>query len=311
MEGSKLFWKLGAFAKFDFKRFGADAQRLKVIKSKPVPTERKHVKSSGLSENMESQHKIANGDRNSLEKKKRRKKKKKQTPAQAAMKKEEEVRQLRNKCHIHVLGTDIPDPLESFEQLSKIYYAQPQLLQNIENEGYKEPTAIQRQAIPIMMQERDIMACAPTGSGKTAAFILPILHHLKETSSCGVRAVILAPTRELAKQILMESRKLSKGSGLRSCYIEKKATAVKKSKKQFVIITFNIIFILIITTFIIITIFTVIITTFVLITTNTTFISIIILIIITAVIIVFIIPTFVIIIIFISIITPPSLSISS
>ncbi|GFO34726.1 ATP-dependent RNA helicase ddx52 [Plakobranchus ocellatus] len=180
---------------------------------------------------MESEHKIPNGDRNSLEKKKRRKKKKKQSPAQAAMKKEEET--IPCSSSYEKRRRDIPDPLESFEQLSKIYCVQPQLLHNIENEGYKEPTAIQRQAIPIMMQERDIMACAPTGSGKTAAFILPILHHLKETSSCGVRAVILAPTRELAKQILMESRKLSKGSGLRSCYIEKEATAVKKSKKQF------------------------------------------------------------------------------
>ena len=44
------------------------------------------------------------------------------------------------------------------------------------------------------------MACAPTGSGKTVAFILPILHHLKKAKSCGFRAVVLAPTRELAKQ---------------------------------------------------------------------------------------------------------------
>lgn len=46
------------------------------------------------------------------------------------------------------------------------------------------------------------MACAPTGSGKTAAFILPILHHLKEPRNEGIRALVLAPTRELAKQVM-------------------------------------------------------------------------------------------------------------
>ena len=48
------------------------------------------------------------------------------------------------------------------------------------------------------------MACAPTGSGKTAAFILPILHQLKEPRNGGIRALVLAPTRELAKQVRMK-----------------------------------------------------------------------------------------------------------
>lgn len=50
-------------------------------------------------------------------------------------------------------------------------------------------------------QRREILACAPTGSGKTAAFLLPIMHHLKEHKKKGYRALILAPTRELAKQV--------------------------------------------------------------------------------------------------------------
>ena len=53
----------------------------------------------------------------------------------------------------------------------------------------------------IYFQRRDLMACAPTGSGKTAAFILPILHQLKEPRNEGIRALVLAPTRELAKQV--------------------------------------------------------------------------------------------------------------
>lgn len=51
------------------------------------------------------------------------------------------------------------------------------------------------------LQRREVMACAPTGSGKTAAFIIPILHNLKQHSTKGFRALILAPTRELAKQV--------------------------------------------------------------------------------------------------------------
>ena len=50
-------------------------------------------------------------------------------------------------------------------------------------------------------KRREVMVCAPTGSGKTLAFVLPILHHLKKPSQAGVRALVLAPTRELAMQV--------------------------------------------------------------------------------------------------------------
>ena len=75
--------------------------------------------------------------------------------------------------------------------------------------GYETPTPIQQQAIPIALNRRDVIAIAQTGTGKTAAFSLPILHHLAEADKSGrrrlpakmVRALILAPTRELAVQI--------------------------------------------------------------------------------------------------------------
>ena len=57
----------------------------------------------------------------------------------------------------------------------------------------------------IWFQRREILACAPTGSGKTLAFILPILHHLKQPQNLGFRALVLAPTRELAQQVLDHS----------------------------------------------------------------------------------------------------------
>nr|KAG5714586.1 hypothetical protein BaRGS_007032 [Batillaria attramentaria] len=86
-------------------------------------------------------------------------------------------------------------------------------------------------------QRREIMAQAPTGSGKTAAFVIPILHHLREPRNLGFRALILAPTRELAKQILQVCRQLSEGIGFRCRYIEKATTAANKfgpkSKQNF------------------------------------------------------------------------------
>ena len=67
--------------------------------------------------------------------------------------------------------------------------------------GYNEPTPIQRQAIPVILSGRDVIGCAETGTGKTAAFFLPIIQNLGERSRPGLRVLVLAPTRELALQI--------------------------------------------------------------------------------------------------------------
>jgi ATP-dependent RNA helicase RhlE len=67
--------------------------------------------------------------------------------------------------------------------------------------GYNEPTPIQRQAIPVILSGRDVIGCAETGTGKTAAFLLPILQNLSATPRPGLRVLVLAPTRELALQI--------------------------------------------------------------------------------------------------------------
>jgi ATP-dependent RNA helicase RhlE len=78
----------------------------------------------------------------------------------------------------------------------------PTLLRGIKELGFVRPTPIQAEAIPPAMAGRDLMACAQTGSGKTAAFLLPIIHHLHDQSRRTTRALVLAPTRELAAQIL-------------------------------------------------------------------------------------------------------------
>src|SRR5688500_1150613 len=75
------------------------------------------------------------------------------------------------------------------------------LLKGIRELGFARPTPIQAEAIPAAMQGRDLLACAMTGSGKTAAFLLPIMHRLLEKPRRATRALVLTPTRELAAQI--------------------------------------------------------------------------------------------------------------
>jgi ATP-dependent RNA helicase RhlE len=70
-----------------------------------------------------------------------------------------------------------------------------------ESLGYNTPTPIQRQAIPIVLSGHDVIGCAETGTGKTAAFLLPIIQRLSGTNRPGLRVLVLAPTRELALQI--------------------------------------------------------------------------------------------------------------
>jgi ATP-dependent RNA helicase RhlE len=93
-------------------------------------------------------------------------------------------------------------PFSSFE-------LHPDLLLGIKELGFKRPTPIQNDAIPPAMQGRDVLAAAATGSGKTAAFVLPILHRLMGKKRGTTRALILTPTRELAAQIDEHLRELA------------------------------------------------------------------------------------------------------
>src|SRR6202795_3758873 len=77
----------------------------------------------------------------------------------------------------------------------------PDLRHGVKERGFPRPTPIQQDAIPPAMEGRDVLACAMTGSGKTAAFVLPILHRLMPKRRGITRALILTPTRELAAQI--------------------------------------------------------------------------------------------------------------
>jgi ATP-dependent RNA helicase RhlE len=104
----------------------------------------------------------------------------------------------------------------------------PEVLRGVRAAGYTEPTPIQVQAIPPILAGRDVVGCAETGTGKTAAFVLPILHHLRRKAQAGAtrmgaadstRALIITPTRELAAQVETAVRDYSRFMDLRCAVV--------------------------------------------------------------------------------------------
>merc|ERR1712240_39034 len=121
---------------------------------------------------------------------------------------------------VSVTGNDVVQSINCFEKAG----LRPLLMENISKSGYQVPTPVQKHAIPIILGGRDLMACAQTGSGKTAAFLLPIIHKLicsnpdpgEGAFSATPQALIITPTRELALQIYNEARKFAQGSTLKT-----------------------------------------------------------------------------------------------
>lgn len=95
----------------------------------------------------------------------------------------------------------------------------PFLKETISSVGYVTPTPIQEQAIPLVIEGRDLIGLAQTGTGKTAAFILPILQKLSGSKEKATRALILAPTRELAEQINDVIKMFAGRTGIKSCTV--------------------------------------------------------------------------------------------
>ncbi|HCA82230.1 MAG TPA: DEAD/DEAH box helicase, partial [Flavobacteriales bacterium] len=93
-----------------------------------------------------------------------------------------------------------------------------QLLSTLQKAAFSVPTPIQEQSIPHILAGRDIFGCAQTGTGKTAAFALPVIQHLTQKSITGnqrkIRTLVLAPTRELALQISEQFKLFSAGQNL-------------------------------------------------------------------------------------------------
>ncbi|XP_023139940.2 probable ATP-dependent RNA helicase DDX52 [Amphiprion ocellaris] len=303
MDAFDLFRKLGAGAKFDFKRFGQDAARFKPARSQvgeeySDPLSAIDYFGTGPASGSQSwslkeqQEKEEDGDKEyegegdsedsgSGGKRKRReeeidirtkkKKKKKSSPMEddgrlqkemqgngitwtssldrmiqnlqgdekdkSSLKRlkhlhQEKVNRIRSQHRINVHGCDVPDPVCTFEELQSEYRLNPHILQNLKDAGLNSPTPIQMQAIPLMMHDRELLACAPTGSGKTLAFCLPLLTRLQQPANLGFRAVIISPTRELASQTYRELLRLSDGVGFRVHIIDKASLAAKKYGPQ-------------------------------------------------------------------------------
>src|SRR5208282_3916278 len=95
----------------------------------------------------------------------------------------------------------------------------PQIAAGVRALGYETPTPIQTRAIPPVLAGRDVMGLAQTGTGKTAAFVLPILERLLPGPRGKVRTLIIAPTRELAEQIHVSIGDLGRNTHLKSCTI--------------------------------------------------------------------------------------------
>ncbi|KAI8485643.1 putative ATP-dependent RNA helicase ddx4 [Branchiostoma belcheri] len=122
---------------------------------------------------------------------------------------------------VEVTGRECPRHIGSFDeaQLYETFRA------NVAKAKYDRPTPVQKYSIPIILNGRDLMACAQTGSGKTAAFLLPVLTGMMQEGLTGSQfsgvqepqAICVAPTRELAIQIHCEARKFSYGTMLRPC----------------------------------------------------------------------------------------------
>ncbi|RVW75006.1 DEAD-box ATP-dependent RNA helicase 21 [Vitis vinifera] len=123
---------------------------------------------------------------------------------------ERDWRIFREDFNVSYKGSKIPRPMRSWVE-SKL---SPELLKAVERAGYKTPSPIQMAAIPLGLQQRDVIGIAETGSGKTAAFVLPMLTYIsrlppisEENEAEGPYAVVMAPTRELAQQIEDETVK--------------------------------------------------------------------------------------------------------
>ncbi|CAL1288003.1 unnamed protein product [Larinioides sclopetarius] len=132
---------------------------------------------------------------------------------------ERDWRIFREDFNISIKGGRIPNPIRHWKESG---LTKP-ILDIIDQLGYKEPTPIQRQAIPIGLQNRDIIGVAETGSGKTLAFLIPLLVWItslpkirNEDIDQGPYAIIMAPTRELAQQIEEETIKFAKTLEIRT-----------------------------------------------------------------------------------------------
>ncbi|KAF1920251.1 P-loop containing nucleoside triphosphate hydrolase protein [Ampelomyces quisqualis] len=135
---------------------------------------------------------------------------------------ERDWRIFKEDFNIATKGGAIPNPMRNWQESG----LPDKVLRLVESVGYAEPSAVQRAAIPIALQCRDLIGVAVTGSGKTASFVLPLLVYISRLPPLGPTnradgpyAIVLAPTRELAQQIEVETRKFAAPMGFNTAVI--------------------------------------------------------------------------------------------
>ncbi|SPQ19426.1 486b3028-58dc-4be6-9e38-16e21b20485d [Thermothielavioides terrestris] len=138
-------------------------------------------------------------------------------PQELSQMTEEEAADLRLELDgIKVSGKNVPRPVQKWSQCG---LTRP-ILDTIEGLGYEKPTPIQMQALPVIMSGRDVIGVAKTGSGKTMAFVLPMLRHIKDqdpvSGDDGPIGLIMTPTRELCTQIYSDLLPFTKALKLRA-----------------------------------------------------------------------------------------------
>lgn len=232
---------------FDFGVFSSQgaASSTKSSAFKVTKTEGRSSDSSVSSDSDESESEDGSdseSESDSVKKKERNKK------IPLSFEREEQVNAFRNAMKIKVKGSEpIVNPAASFAAMDIDKSMKDVICANVEKSDWKEPTPIQMQAIPTLLSGRDVLAAAPTGSGKTAAFVIPVLSIVaaakygnngdgvqrKKTSKGeqqpmkedkkGIKGLMLAPTRELADQIHREAERLCEGKRLRICLLQKKS----------------------------------------------------------------------------------------
>lgn len=246
MDAYDIFKKLSVGAKFNVQRFRSDAERFKLINKQAIDIQQNNqikeniLDSSFTKKSLKRKYEEDEEKTDTLtliegidipldgSKVKTKILKSSITEDKKLKLEREQINHFRNHHHISITGSHIPKPIASFDELLTEYEVSKKLLENMEQCGYEQPTPIQMQAIPILLQGKQLLASAPTGSGKTAAFLLPIIHHLKGPQRQGFRAIILSPTRELAKQTYRECLRLSESYGFRIHIISKVNQALSK-----------------------------------------------------------------------------------
>ncbi|KAL1240003.1 putative ATP-dependent RNA helicase [Trichinella pseudospiralis] len=219
---------LGFGAKFDRKRFRADAEKLRLTKCPVADSSTKSGIKQDKNSNSDSEKIISNFVETDAVKSCEKFSKRTSdlllsnneskilsetvdTVFPKSSSKEHSAQELRRKNRIFVFGDDIPPPCCSFEELYALLI--PKLVPNVKALNFCAPTAIQMQAIPVLLAGREVMASAPTGSGKTLAFLIPAVNYL--LTECEnentLRILIIEPTYELSKQVYLELLKLTDG----------------------------------------------------------------------------------------------------